>query len=170
MNKGLLPPEKVRFFSGYSGWGPGQLTWEVEVGSWWVAAASSTLVQECLSGQLSSCNILVLPYLPAKCSAHARAPCDVPCDIEFSRQFVSTWQPSGCYRESHLVRARLAGWTHRSSVSAMIFLALSRALQPFASASCICVLKLHRGDHCAATADTSASRLHPPWMTTIVKP
>ena len=52
MNEGTLPPEKVRFFLGYAGWVVAQLAWEVEVGSWWVAAASSSLIRECMQGRL----------------------------------------------------------------------------------------------------------------------
>jgi putative transcriptional regulator len=33
------PPEKVRFFNGYSGWAPGQLAVELERGDWWVFEA-----------------------------------------------------------------------------------------------------------------------------------
>lgn len=50
MNDGTLPPDKVRFFLGYAGWVVAQLAWEVEVGSWWVAAASSSLIRECMQG------------------------------------------------------------------------------------------------------------------------
>ena len=50
MNEGSLPPEQVRFFLGYAGWTVEQLAFEVEVGTWWVAAASSSLIRECLQG------------------------------------------------------------------------------------------------------------------------
>ena len=30
------PPQKIRFFAGYAGWGPGQLAREIERGDWWV--------------------------------------------------------------------------------------------------------------------------------------
>ncbi|KAK9842991.1 hypothetical protein WJX74_005403 [Apatococcus lobatus] len=50
MNEGALPPQQVRFFLGYAGWTVEQLTWEVEVGTWWIAAASSSLIRECLQG------------------------------------------------------------------------------------------------------------------------
>ena len=36
--------ESLRFFSGYSGWGPGQLQNEVNLGVWYVAAGSTDLI------------------------------------------------------------------------------------------------------------------------------
>src|SRR5262245_27538166 len=38
------PPQKIRFFSGYSGWGPGQLQNELERGDWLVAEADAKTV------------------------------------------------------------------------------------------------------------------------------
>lgn len=38
------PPEKVRFFSGYSGWAPGQLQAEIERGDWLVVDADAKTV------------------------------------------------------------------------------------------------------------------------------
>jgi len=35
------PPETIRFFSGYSGWAPGQLTGEIERGDWFVLDADA---------------------------------------------------------------------------------------------------------------------------------
>jgi len=38
------PPEKMRFFSGYSGWAPGQLQAEIERGDWLVVDADAKTV------------------------------------------------------------------------------------------------------------------------------
>jgi putative transcriptional regulator len=40
----LKPPEQVRFFNGYSGWGPGQLANELQRGDWWVFDADADTV------------------------------------------------------------------------------------------------------------------------------
>ncbi|KAG7667548.1 hypothetical protein Ndes2526B_g07497 [Nannochloris sp. 'desiccata'] len=45
---GLARPEEFRLLAGYSGWGPYQLEREIESGSWWVVAASHTLILDCL--------------------------------------------------------------------------------------------------------------------------
>lgn len=37
------PPQRLRFFAGYSGWGPGQLAAEIDRGDWWVMEASEEL-------------------------------------------------------------------------------------------------------------------------------
>lgn len=69
MNDGTLPPDKVRFFLGYAGWVVAQLAWEVEVGSWWVAAASSSLIRECMQGQSPP---LTCPSMALLTSLHAK--------------------------------------------------------------------------------------------------
>jgi putative transcriptional regulator len=38
------PPERVRFFNGYSGWAPGQLAAELERGGWYVLSADAETV------------------------------------------------------------------------------------------------------------------------------
>jgi len=38
------PPEKIRFFSGYSGWAPGQLQAEIERGDWLVVDADAKTI------------------------------------------------------------------------------------------------------------------------------
>ena len=40
----LKPPEQVRFFTGYSGWAPGQLANELQRGDWWVFDADPDTV------------------------------------------------------------------------------------------------------------------------------
>jgi putative AlgH/UPF0301 family transcriptional regulator len=45
---GLARPEEFKLLAGYSGWGPHQLEREIASGSWWVVAASHTLVLDCL--------------------------------------------------------------------------------------------------------------------------
>ena len=50
VEQGVLMPNQIRFFAGYAGWTAGQLAWEVESGTWWVAAASSSLIRDCLQG------------------------------------------------------------------------------------------------------------------------
>jgi putative AlgH/UPF0301 family transcriptional regulator len=45
---GLARPEEFKLLAGYSGWGPHQLEREIDSGSWWVVAASHTLILECL--------------------------------------------------------------------------------------------------------------------------
>ena len=45
---GLARPEEFKLLAGYSGWGPYQLQREIESGSWWVVAASHTLILDCL--------------------------------------------------------------------------------------------------------------------------
>jgi putative AlgH/UPF0301 family transcriptional regulator len=45
---GLARPEEFKLLAGYSGWGPHQLEREIEQESWWVVAASHTLILECL--------------------------------------------------------------------------------------------------------------------------
>jgi putative transcriptional regulator len=40
------PKPKAKFFVGYSGWGPGQLEKELEIGSWLIAKANTQLVFE----------------------------------------------------------------------------------------------------------------------------
>jgi putative transcriptional regulator len=40
----LNPPAQVRFFSGYSGWAPGQLANELQRGDWWVFDADADTV------------------------------------------------------------------------------------------------------------------------------
>ena len=46
------PPERLRFFMGYAGWGPGQLADEMVQGSWLHAAATPELVFETRSDDL----------------------------------------------------------------------------------------------------------------------
>lgn len=38
------PPERVRFFNGYAGWGPGQLAFELERGGWLVLNADADTI------------------------------------------------------------------------------------------------------------------------------
>jgi putative transcriptional regulator len=40
----LAPPQRVRFFNGFSGWAPGQLAAEVERGGWYVLHADAETV------------------------------------------------------------------------------------------------------------------------------
>ena len=40
----LNPPERVRFYNGYSGWAPGQLANELQRGDWWVFDADAETV------------------------------------------------------------------------------------------------------------------------------
>lgn len=47
---GRARPDDFRLLAGYTGWGAAQLRQEVAEGAWWVVAASSELIKECLKG------------------------------------------------------------------------------------------------------------------------
>jgi hypothetical protein len=47
---GRARPDDFRLLAGYTGWGAAQLRQEVADGAWWVVAASSELIKECLKG------------------------------------------------------------------------------------------------------------------------
>ena len=46
------PPEKIRFFSGYAGWGPGQLQGELDRGDWLVTDADAKTIFRTDTSQL----------------------------------------------------------------------------------------------------------------------
>lgn len=52
LNKGLLDPEKVKFFIGYSGWTEGQLEEEVKEKSWILSQTDATLVFDAKEQQI----------------------------------------------------------------------------------------------------------------------
>jgi putative transcriptional regulator len=54
LNNGLLTPNDIRFFVGYSGWGKDQLSWELKEKSWIVSAAVSEQVMNTQNDNLWS--------------------------------------------------------------------------------------------------------------------
>lgn len=55
---GLADPREFKMLSGYAGWGPGQLEYEIADGSWWVVAASVPVIKSA---------IRTLPFLLPPC-------------------------------------------------------------------------------------------------------
>lgn len=49
VREGLASPSEFRLLAGYSGWAPGQLMQEIGSGSWFVVAASHTLILRCIN-------------------------------------------------------------------------------------------------------------------------
>ncbi|MCA0366105.1 MAG: YqgE/AlgH family protein [Bacteroidetes bacterium] len=50
LNTGILKPDSIKFFLGYSGWGPGQLEAELAENAWMVSEISSEKIFENKSG------------------------------------------------------------------------------------------------------------------------
>jgi putative transcriptional regulator len=49
---GEIKSSEIRFFAGYSGWGPGQLVEEIEEGSWILTTAPTEIILSTESDQL----------------------------------------------------------------------------------------------------------------------
>jgi putative transcriptional regulator len=65
--------DEVRIFSGYAGWGPGQLDHELEAGAWWVVAAEPA---DILSDQPDRLWRAVLARQPVDLARFSRFPDD----------------------------------------------------------------------------------------------